>query len=214
MSEGAAIMEQFQRLLQEDAPLTLTNVYKEVPIVHNARICDVRGEHLVLETDELQIPAMHWSGSTVINSPSLPNPIEAQVDSSDIRLRQVTLSRFRNTDLPSRQRTTVRVRLKKPVRLALITEAAQIAGVIHDISLGGCLIRTGRSRLEPGDLLVELDLDGQRLQIPATVLRVEGEEPCFQCAVVFKHSQETEQLTSSFIHRREHEIIKELQTGW
>jgi hypothetical protein len=213
MSEGAAIIDEFRRLLEQEVPLTLTNVYKEVPIVHKAQICDVRGEHLILETDELQISAMHWSGSTVIQSPALEAPVEADLESSDIRRGQVTLSRFRNTELPSQQRTTVRVRLKKPIRLLLLTDAGQVAGVIHDISLGGCLIRTGRSVPKPGDLLVELELEGQRLQIPGCVLRIEGEEPCFQCAVVFRHTPETEQFTSSFIHRREHEIIKELHTA-
>ena len=124
----------------------------------------------------------------------------------------VTLSRFRTTDLPSRQRATVRVRLKKPARVAVIAGAVEIPGVIHDISLGGCLIRTGRNQPGKGEVRIDLELDGQHFEIPARVVRVEGEAPCHQCAVMFEHSQETEQTISIFIHKRELEIIKELQS--
>lgn len=209
--ETASIIDDFKRLLGEDTRVTLTNMYKEVPIVHRAFICDVRGDRLVLETNELQICAIHWSGSTVIQAPALGAPVEAQLDSTDIRRNLVTLSRFRTTELPSQGRATIRVRLKKPLRISLCFDGAVISGVIHDLSLGGCRVRTGHHSPEITEMRVEIELDGHSVQIPGRVLRVEGESPAFQCAVVFQHSQETEQTVSVFIHKRELEIIKELQ---
>ena len=212
MSEAAPIIEEFKRLLAQEVPLRLTNVYKEMPIVHPAFIWEVRGEQLVLETNELQICAMHWSGDTVIQAPPLSEPVAAQLDGTDIRRHLVTLSRFRNTELPCGKRATVRVRLKRPLRVRLVdAEGAEVPGVIHDLSLGGCRASTGRNRPGVAELQVELELEGQRLKVPGRLLRVEGESP-YHCTVIFDHTQESEQHLSVFIHKRELEIIKELQT--
>lgn len=212
MSEAASIIEEFKHLLAQEAPLLLTNIYKEVPIVHQALICDLRGEQLVLETSELQICAMHWSRGTIIQAPALKGPVEAQLEGSDIRRNLVTLSHFRGTELPHERRATVRVRLKKPIRVQIQqAQGAAVPGVIHDLSLGGCRISTGHNRAGEGELHLELELDGQRLRIPARLLRVEG-GPVYHCTLLFEHSQESEQHLSVYIHKRELEIIKELQT--
>ena len=92
MAEAVSIIEAFKHFLAEEVKLTLINIYKEVPIVHRASICDVRGEQLVLET----------------------------LDAIDIRRHLVTVSRFRCTDLPCLRRETVRVRLRKPFRVIIL----------------------------------------------------------------------------------------------
>jgi hypothetical protein len=96
MAEPASIIGEFKLLLAQQLPITLNNVYKEVPIVNEASICEVQGDRLLLETNELQICAMHWGGGTVIQAPALSAPVEAQLDGIDIQRQMVTLSGFRN----------------------------------------------------------------------------------------------------------------------
>ena len=84
--------------------------------------------------------------------------------------------------------------------------------MIHDISLGGCRVSTGHNCPQDSEIEVELELDGERMRIPAQLMRVEGETPAYMCTVIFKHGRESEQFISIFIHKRELEIMKELRT--
>lgn len=212
MAEVTSIIELFQQLLAQEEMITLTNVYKEVPIVQSGFIRNVRDDKLVLETSELQISAMHWGGGTVIQASSLSAPVEAQLDAIDIPRRMVTLSHFCNTEVPCTHRETVRVRLRKPLRLMLFDRNnAGTPGVIQDISIGGCLVRTGHNRPKEGDILVVLEIGGESRQISGLLLRVQGETPAYHCTVLFQHTPESEQFISKFIHKRELEIMKELR---
>jgi hypothetical protein len=212
MAEVTSIIELFQLLLARKETITLTNVYKEVPIVQPGFVREVGDDRLVLETSELQIGAMHWGGGTVIQAALLSAPVGAQLDAIDIQRRLVTVSHFCHTEVPCAHRETVRVRLRKPLRLMLFDRSnAGTPGVIQDISVGGCLVRTGHNRPMEGDIMVVLEIEGESRQIAGLLLRVQGEAPAYNCTVSFQHTPESEQFISTFIHKRELEIMKELR---
>jgi len=201
------------------APISLTNIYKEMPISHPATIVEIHGHHIELQTCELQLAAIVKCNEAYLQSPLIDQAILGRLDQLDVRLQTVRLANFSYQELLFNKRSTVRVRFKKPI--AILAQAGQnkISGYIHDISLGGCCINTlVRKGLEDADdIVLALKLleetTGQTLdmQLPCSVVRFTGERPPFLCALRFNHTPQSEQLLSIYINQRQHEILKELR---
>lgn len=214
-------LEQFQELLalQGDPRITLTNIYKEMPVTHAASICEVKGRHLELSTCELQLAAISQCKEVYIRSPHLETPILGRLDNMDIRRGVVQLHDFSYAELKETNRKTVRVRFKRPMQIVLHSGSDKISGVIHDISLGGCCINTlvRREPRESDDIQVELKLidpsTGQVncTSIAAEIVQFHGDQAPYRCALSFHHTQQTEQFLSVFIYQRQLEILKELR---
>jgi len=199
--------------------ITLTNIYKEMPITHPASICEIKGRHLQLCTSELQLAAICQCKEVYIRSPHLDLPVLGRLDSIDIRRGVVQLSNFANAELQEGNRRTVRVRFRKPINVIIHSGTDRISGVIHDISLGGCcintLVRHGLGESE--EIQVELKLTDQTAgqlsctRIPGGIVQIHGDAPPFKCVLSFRHTQQSEQFLSVFINQRQLEILKELR---
>jgi PilZ domain-containing protein len=218
--EQQSFLQRFHELLALQGPaVTLTNIYKEMPVSHAASICEIKGHRLELATCELQLAAISQCKEVYILSPHLEAPILGRLDSMDIRRGVVQLHEFSFAELKETNRKTVRVRFKRPMQIMLHCGADKISGVIHDISLGGCCINTlVRKELKESDgIQVELKLiepgSGQLscTSIDADLVQVYGDAPPFRCALSFRHSQQSEQFLSVFIYQRQLEILKELR---
>lgn len=219
--EQQAFLERFQELLtlESDPRITLTNIYKEMPVTHPASITEIKGHRLELCTCELQLAAISQCKEVYIRSPHLEAPILGRLDSIDVRRGVVQLHEFSVAELQETNRKTVRVRFRKPMQIVLHSGSDKISGVIHDISLGGCCINTlvRKELTGPEEVQVELKLldpaTGQQncSSIPADLVRVYGDTPPFRCALCFRHTQQTEQFLSVFIYQRQLEILKELR---
>lgn len=221
ISKQQAFIDRFQELLSSagDPGITLTNIYKEIPITCPASICQIRGHHMELQTSELQLAAILQCSEAYIQSPLIEAPVLGRLDRFDIQLHTVQLSNFCYRELHVNSRCTVRVRFKKPINIIANAGPNKISGVIHDISLGGCCINTlVRHGLEGADdLQLALKLmehaTGQALsmQIPCSLIRVTGDRPPFMCSLRFNHTPQSEQLLSIYINQRQLEILKELR---
>lgn len=139
-----SFIERFHKLHALDAGLcvTLTNIYKEIPITHSAKISRVMGSYLELVTSELQFAAISQCKEVYIRSPHFGRPVLGQLDSIDIRRNTVRLSNFSDAEADEDKRKSVRVRFKRPLSIVMHSAANKISGVIHDISLGGCCVST------------------------------------------------------------------------
>ncbi|OGU05058.1 MAG: hypothetical protein A2075_17660 [Geobacteraceae bacterium GWC2_58_44] len=220
-AEQQTFIDRFHELSSrdEDASITLTNIYKEIPITHRASIGEIRGHHLELNTCELQLAAISQCKEVYICSPHLDAPILGRLNSMDIRRGAVQLHNFTHAELQETRRKTVRVRFKRPIQIMLHCETDKISGVIHDISLGGCCINTlVRKELgENSDIQVELKLIDQTTgqmsctRIPSDIVHISGATPPFKVALSFRHTQQSEQFLSVFIYQRQLEILKELR---
>jgi hypothetical protein len=223
-AEQQVFIDLFRQLHATSSPagITLTNIYKEMPITHPATIVEIHGRHVELHTCELQLAAIVKCNEAYLRSPLIDQPILGRLDQIDVRLQTVRLTDFSYQELKFDKRTTVRVRFKKPI--AIVAQAGQnkISGYIHDISLGGCCINTlVRKGLEDAaDIVLALKLleesTGQTLdmQFPCSVIRFTGDRPPFMCALRFSHTPQSEQLLSIYINQRQHEILKELRESF
>ena len=220
-AEQQTFIDMFQEMLSlnGDPDITLTNIYKEMPITPPASICEIKGHHIDLQTSELQLAAISQCKEVYILSPLARAPVLGRLDSIDFRRGIATISDFSYQELFAKTRGTVRVRFKRPISIIAHAGDNKISGVIHDISLGGCcmntLVRQGLEGSE--DILVELKLmeqssgQGLCMQIPSSLVRISGDEPPFKCALRFNHNQASEQLLSVYINQRQLQILKELR---
>ncbi|UFS69892.1 PilZ domain-containing protein [Geomonas sp. RF6] len=217
-AEQQKFIQRLQELhaFPEPAPITLTNVYKEIPISHPATIREVNGKYVELNTSELQLASISQCDEAYLQSPLLDWTLLGRLCSIDMRRSSVKLGDFREAELDVLKRKTVRVRLKKPVTVRLKTEHETIVGAVHDVSLGGSCINTvvrdGLS--EGGTLEMELSLpalDTDCLCIPCKVVAIEGDAPPFRCSFSFDHTSRSEQVLSVFIYQRQLEIVRELK---
>jgi hypothetical protein len=210
----------FEQLLamRPDPRITLTNIYKEIPITHPATLSEVKGHQVELETCELQLAAIAQCNEAYIQCPQLGQPVLGQLESFDIRRCLVRLTNFSYKELYVNRRSAVRVRFRRPMNVVAYGGANKISGVIHDISLSGCCLNTLVGKFaEADDLRLELKLLAQptneesSLQIPVTLVRVIGDAPPFKCVLQFNHTQQSEQFLSVYINQRQLEILKELR---
>lgn len=211
------IMERFQELQAlPDPPIILTNVYKEIPITHTATLCEVKETHVELKTSELQLASISHCNEAYLQSPLLDWTLLGRLCSIDIRRCSVRLSDFREAELDALKRRTVRVRLRKPIGVRLQLQGETIAGMIHDISLGGCCINTVVKKGLPDARRVEMEFAltphcQETVRIPCTVVGVEGSAPPYRCTFSFNHNGRTEQFLSVFVYQRQLEIVRELK---
>jgi hypothetical protein len=213
-------MEKFQDLLSPgvDPGITLTNIYKEIPITHSAIISSVRGSHIELCTNEMQLAAVSQCKEVYIRSPHFDTPVLGRLHSIDIWRQMVRLSDFSHVEADEDNRRSVRVRFKRPISIVMHWGVHKVSGVIHDISLGGCCVSTLVGTLgESGDLEIELKLidpttdQVRSMKISSLLFRVHGEAPPFKCVLSFQHTPQSEQFLSLFINQRQREILKELR---
>lgn len=199
--------------------VTLMNIYKEIPISNNAEILEVRGSHILIATNELQIAVIKACGETFISTKHFPISILGRLEDYDIKRSTVTLNNLSYAELYTNHRNTVRVRLPRPLNVIMHADNNIISGAILDISHGGCGMNTlttaGLESANGVSLKLKL-LDPTTRQvieadIPCVVVRIDNTRPPFKVALSFTHNQLTEVVVSRFIYQRQLEIVKELR---
>src|SRR4051812_28237619 len=118
--------------------LSLTAIYKELPITNSARIMEVRGHRVELETKDIQVAAICHCMEVLIQAPFFPGCIVGQLDSCDVRRSTVTLNKFAYVELHHSKRNSVRVMLQRPLNVVMESGTNKISGMIRDLSLSGC----------------------------------------------------------------------------
>jgi len=199
--------------------VTLTSVYKEMPFSNSAEILAIRGSRIVVSTNELQVAAIKACGEAFINSRHFPLPIYGCLADYDVKESTVTLQDVSYAELYSRLRSSIRVRLPKPLNIVMHAGNNVISGAILDISHGGCGMNTlTTAGLDNGhDVLLTLKLIEPgtiqivQAEIPCSVVRIDNSRRPYKIALCFNHNAQTEEVVAKFIHQRQIEILKELR---
>lgn len=219
--EQQALIRSFEKLATLDSVprITLTNIYKEIPITYPATISDVKSDHIELHTNELQLAAISQCKEVYIKGPHFERPVIGRLHSIDVRRSAVRLCKLSYAAFEEDKRVTLRVRFKRPINIIMHAGAEKISGVIHDISLGGCCLNTFvRMSFDcPQTVDIELKLLDHKsgevcvMQIPSSIVRIQGDAAPFRCALRFEHTAQSESFLSTFINQRQLEILKELR---
>lgn len=213
-----AILTIFRDVLagESDTLFSMLNIYKELPICNNATIFDVKGRHVEFKVTPLQIAAIDNSTETVIQAPFFNMSVLGKLIYLDLPHQLVCLGNFSYAEVLLEQRNTVRVKLRIPLNIMLNADGKRISGVVRDISLGGCgvttLLGADLEAAQDLSLHIKILIEGKvvEIDVPCRLVRL-GSGPPHDCALIFKHTTESERILSVFIYQRQMEIIRELR---
>ena len=199
---------------------SLLNIYKELPIVSSSRIFEVKKNTVEFVTNSTQFCIISEAQEVVIQSNLLNTNILGKVVEMDNRHLHVTLGEFSYAELHADKRSSVRVRLKMPMQLQMAVDGNHLSGVIHDVSLGGVLVRTFSGTLleQAASIEVKIKLlhngtnEVMEASVPSRLVRIDKKQLQARCALVFDHTPQSERVLSTFIYQRQLEIIKELKS--
>lgn len=129
----------FQRLAANQQPVRLLNIYKGLPINNEAVIRNVQGPVIEVSTDRYQIVCMFLDREVYIQSPYLPNPVKAQIQSISPLNLSASLYGFDFVSKGIGERDAVRVEPEEKVFgiLQVKDALAAIQGELADISQNG-----------------------------------------------------------------------------
>lgn len=217
---GGEIIDKLLRLhkikpLQE---LQLLNFYKEVPISAPARSIRFADNTIFCRTNDTQSRAIDFSRGSIIKTPHLQHDIYASASYCP-ETREVALSDLLPAEVPSDNRSSIRVRMHVPMKVLIEAGTNKINGRMLDLSLGGCAVD-----IADGELLGNLKYMNINIDIPAST----GREPhklrvmvklgkVFQhkklcsCIFIFEHNKISEDQIGKLITQRQLEIIRELK---
>lgn len=201
------------------AEFSLLNIYKELPITSSSPICEIKKSTVEFVTNATQFSIINEAREVLIQSHFMNTSIIGRVKELDYRRLQVTLGEFSYAEVHADKRISVRVRLKLPMQVQLVVDGNQLAGVIHDVSLGGVLVRTFAGNMLEQAKSIQLRIkllhagtnETMEALIPSRLVRIDKTGVQAQCAMMFSHTPQSERVLSTFIYQRQLEIIKELK---
>lgn len=135
-------IEIFQELYSEGTAIRLLNVYKGLPIANEAKITAVGPGSIVVSSIKAQIVCMFLDRKTHIQSPALPQIVQADVLQFDTNRMEVRLGNMRFTSGRIGERKQVRVSPVDPVNSLVQPKnlRSMVKGELADISQSGLAI--------------------------------------------------------------------------
>lgn len=197
--------------------LPVMNFYMEMPIVSHCLITVCDQNSFSVFPSENQVKVLLEKQKTIIRKND-DLCVLANCQAINSRSGEVVLSGFRYIQLHAEQRETFRVRLIKPINVSLETEKGRMAGVLKDLSIGGCRVSVFIRGLQPGSKITlslkMFDAATQsilNISVIAQLVRVDGEKMPINLGLKFEHNTETEEKVTHFINQRQMEMIKSLK---
>ncbi|HTY20721.1 MAG TPA: PilZ domain-containing protein [Geobacteraceae bacterium] len=210
--DEASIMAVLSAIWEQKLPndLSLLNYYRELPVSFAASIESIDRGVVQMKVHEMQIASMLMQKATLIKSGHLPYGVIANV----LRLRKADcisyLTQFSYVRIHADQRLYVRVKVAGKFDAAFYNDNHLVRGRIEDISFSGVAIKApkGSSLEENVKGTVSIWLPGATLEVPAKLLKIQGDEVfIFELEI----DEKSEMVLSQFIFQQQSQIIRELR---
>jgi hypothetical protein len=212
--DDAAILEVLTAIMQKKLSndLSLLNYYKEIPISFGATVDYVERAFTELTVHHTQALAIMHQKMTFLKSAHFRHDVLAKVQRVQIEKDRIFLAQYSYVQIRAERRQDVRVKMTNSIDVAFQCEALLIKGLLNDISIGGMSLLAGQSGVEEGSLgKVTLCLDGTKLEIPGTILRILDVGTSKKYLIKFETTHHVEDVLSRFIFQIQNEIIRELK---
>ena len=203
-----------KEMAQKKQPLSLVNFYMEMPVGSQSVIAMVDDDTFTVSPSETHIKVLTEKQKTIIKMTS-ELWILANCQAIDTRTGEVFLAGFRYINLHADRRESCRVRLYKPINVALETENGKMSGILKDISIGGCRVNIFMKTLQPGDAIkVSLKMFDSttntilNISVAAELIRADISKMPVVCNLHFVLDAETEDKLIYFINQRQIEVMK------
>ncbi len=213
--DEAAIIEVLSAIMAGELSndMILLNYYKELPVSFGAEIDRIERGVVDMKVHKVQLIAMLLQQMTFIKSEHLPYCVIAKVLKVKKAGNLALLTQFAYVHIPSEQRMYVRVTVLDKVEAFFRSELQEVSGTIVDISYGGvAILASGDSDLrENAKGLATLCLPDTTLEVPGTLLRIEGHYSSRKYVIRLEMDEKSEKVVSRFIFHEQIGILRELK---
>ncbi len=219
---GEDIMRRLWNNFQAQEPVILLNMFRGVPVSHEATLAIISQKYAALNVDGLQATCIFLEKRAFLQSDFLPDVVQAHPVSVDVAHGEVILTRFSPTGINFARRMSLRVQPKESVRVQIRTRRATVMGSMADLSEKGMGIYTfgayvneqmAFSRNEVVSLELVLPLVERELDLRGRVINVSRERITLlnRCGIEIAVDPETESVIQEFIVQRKKQIYQELE---
>jgi hypothetical protein len=137
MTSNSQILSDLKRMMKDQQPVSLLNVFKGVPVTCTAVIHAVHGDRAVFLVHPPESTSLMWERQTWIQDGRLLEAAKARVVSFDILTGLAELEAFQYAGSRLGERSAVRVEPKDTIRVSIESQSQQIVGTLADISTVG-----------------------------------------------------------------------------
>jgi hypothetical protein len=133
------IFRYLREIARNQSTLTLLNVYKGVPISHDAQIRSIGDSEIQVHSNKFQLACLYYQQETFLKGQELPYILRSQVESLHLGRDDATLTNLEVTSENIGNRSQVRVVPSEPLNAIIQFSGAPVglAAPIADISAEG-----------------------------------------------------------------------------
>ncbi len=175
MPSNPQIMSDLRLVMEMKHDLELMNTFKGVPFICKARVQNIEGDLVEMETHDPGLVCMDREKQTKVLGSDYFEPSMAHVVSIDFANGVILLNQFSYLGTKLGERMIVRVEPKEPVAILIESERKKITGTLADLSLSGIGVFVDMSDylpvLKPGtNVQVNLQLPNDSIALAGTIL--------------------------------------------
>lgn len=219
---GNNIIDIFKKLKHENKSIKFFNLYKGVPISHDAQIVDVDGEEVVFKTKAIQEIAMKIDGTAyILKDDNFNKHIKADVVYNNFFNDTVVLNNFTYLlNMPASQREFVRVHPNISALVSLCeNDTFFTKGKLYDLSVNGLgVVSENNNGLYAGanitvnfTIILNEGKDVHEIKTTGEILNiVEYTDSYKYCLKIFPALEEEEKIVA-YVKQRENEIVRKLE---
>ncbi len=149
MTTNLQIISDLRLLMENQQPIEMLNTYKGAPFVYQGHLASIRGDHVLVRTDEPEIVLLQKDRRTEVLGNNFFEPFSAQVSSVDLMQGMATLYNFSYLGVKLGERMLARVEPKAPLPVNILIGRDQIAAELADISMNGAGLRIPTDQFTP-----------------------------------------------------------------
>lgn len=205
-----------QSMSEKKQRISMLNYYMEMP-VESKSLVDFSDNSWVVTPSETHLKVIMDKRKIIIKK-SDGISIVANCQGIDQKSGEVVLDGFRYITLLTDRRDSCRIRLLKPINVALKPEMGTMAGTLQDISIGGCRVHIFMRTLQAGakiavnlktfDMTTNTILN---ITLKATVINVNNAKIPVIVNLQFDYDKEMEDSLIYYINQRQIDAMKSIK---
>jgi len=211
-----------EKILQNKAPIKLLNFYKGIRISTSGRLIKIADTMAYIAIEKMQGYAMKLEGHTVIQSPSFPFDLQANVKIVDIGKKVALLSSYQPLHVSANNRQYIRIQSDHRMHVTLTTAKNVNSGTIIDISIKSIACRINNLKITPeiGTAamlqfslpLPRLDGGMASMSVGGKIQYIQKEEEFTKVVVILDLEEPYESFLIEYIYNRQQSLVNEIKS--
>lgn len=196
------IFRYLKELAQKQSAIKLLNVYKGLPISHDARISSVGESEIQVHSNRYQLASIYYQQETYLKGEELPYVVRSQVTSLHLGREDATLTNLEMASQNVGKRSQIRVEPDEQLIAVIQFNGAPmgLAAPIADISSDGAAVY-----LEPYMFAPKICRPGNQVSVSITLpdnISQKIKKPCTSGTVALSTTGEVMSVRSEFVRYR------------